>query len=125
MKLMSQRLNKEEKLRQDHFERLNRIKNDSEKKTGLVSSILTTNIQELAKIDQQNFIKAVEEKSKAQAELDNAAKERQRKKNAEVSQSNLQQVNHKNELKRQNLAEEQNVVNILASKLKEIDDNEK
>ena len=47
------------------------------------------------------------------------------KKNAEVSQSNLQQVNHKNELKRQNLAEEQNVVNILASKLKEIDENEK
>ena len=84
-----------------------------------------TNIEELAKMDQQNFIKAVEEKNKAQAELDKATKERQRKKNAEVSQSNQQQVNHKNELKRQNLAEEQNVVNILASKLKEIEDNEK
>lgn len=125
MKLMSQRLHKEEKVRQDHFERLNRIKNDSEKKTGLVSSILMTNIEELAKMDQQNFIKAVEEKNKAQAELDKATKERQRKKNAEVSQSNQHQVNHKNELKRQNLVEEQNVVNILASKLKEIEDNEK
>ena len=63
LKLQSQRYHKEEKSRQDHFDRLNSLQLMSEEKTKRIGKkMITKSIDELSKLDEQQFIKVSFEK---------------------------------------------------------------
>jgi hypothetical protein len=62
--LESEKLNEEENRRKEHFEKIARIQQRSDAKHEMFSNMITKNDKELAKRDEESYLKATFEKNK-------------------------------------------------------------